>query len=179
VRSSSNTAKTKTRVGVGGMVEKWPKQCMHMWINELKTKQQKSLGTARHLWLMPVLLATQKPEMRKIVVWRHPGQIVRETLSQKNPTTKKGWYNGSRCRPWVQTPIPKTPQKLGDIVWFELDIEVHKMERRLKPVHLRKCTVVNGPGFLLPQRSKAPRNHEETLRTTLETPGLGITPQIC
>jgi hypothetical protein len=26
--------------GGGGRVEKWPKQCMHMWINEKKKKRQ-------------------------------------------------------------------------------------------------------------------------------------------
>jgi hypothetical protein len=25
----------------------------------------------------------------------------------KNPITKKGWWSGSRCRPWVQTPVPQ------------------------------------------------------------------------
>jgi hypothetical protein len=32
-------------------------------------------------------------------------QIAHETLSQKTPITKKGWLSGSRCRPWVQTPV--------------------------------------------------------------------------
>jgi hypothetical protein len=26
----------------------------------------------------------------------------------KEPITKKGWWSGSRCRPWVQTPVPPT-----------------------------------------------------------------------
>jgi hypothetical protein len=26
----------------------------------------------------------------------------------KKTITKKGWWSGSRCRPWVQTPVPHT-----------------------------------------------------------------------
>jgi hypothetical protein len=26
---------------------------------------------------------------------------------EKKPTTKKDWWRGSRCRPWVQTPVLK------------------------------------------------------------------------
>jgi hypothetical protein len=37
---------------------------------------------ARHQWLSPVILATQKGKIRKIDVSRHQGQIVQETLSQ-------------------------------------------------------------------------------------------------
>jgi hypothetical protein len=29
----------------------------------------------------------------------------------KKPITKKGWQSGSRCRPWVQTPVPKKKKK--------------------------------------------------------------------
>jgi hypothetical protein len=28
------------RLGEGGRVEKWPKQCMHIWINEQKNKEK-------------------------------------------------------------------------------------------------------------------------------------------
>jgi hypothetical protein len=40
---------------------------------------------------MPVLLATQ--EIRRIMVWSQPGQIVHETLSRKHPSLKRagGW----------------------------------------------------------------------------------------
>jgi hypothetical protein len=40
-------------------------------------------------WLMPVILATQEAEIRRIVIRSQPGQIVHETLSQKNPSLKK------------------------------------------------------------------------------------------
>jgi hypothetical protein len=41
---------------------------------------------------MPVILATQEAEIRRIMVRSQPGQIVSETLPQKNPShthTKK------------------------------------------------------------------------------------------
>jgi hypothetical protein len=47
----------------------------------------------------------QKTEIRKIMVWSQPRQIVPKILSQKKPFTKKSWWSGSRCRPWIQTPI--------------------------------------------------------------------------
>jgi hypothetical protein len=30
-----------------------------------------------------------------------------QTLSKKKPITKKGWWSGLRCRPWVQTTVPQ------------------------------------------------------------------------
>jgi hypothetical protein len=38
---------------------------------------------------MPAILAIQEAEVRKITVQSQPGQIVHETLSQKNPTQKR------------------------------------------------------------------------------------------
>jgi hypothetical protein len=38
---------------------------------------------------MLVILATQEAEVRRITVQSQPGQIVHETLSQKNPFKKK------------------------------------------------------------------------------------------
>jgi hypothetical protein len=45
-----------------------------------------------------VILATQEAEIRRIAVQSQPGQIVCETISQKRPITKMGWWSGSRCR---------------------------------------------------------------------------------
>jgi hypothetical protein len=39
--------------------------------------------------LMPVILATQEAEVRRIAVWSQPRQIVYETLSWKNPSWKR------------------------------------------------------------------------------------------
>jgi hypothetical protein len=61
------------------------------------------LGTG----LTPVILATQEAEIRWIAVQSQLGQIVCETLSRRNPSPKKDWWSGSRCRPWVQIPVLK------------------------------------------------------------------------
>jgi hypothetical protein len=36
----------------------------------------------------PVILATQEAEIRRIAIWSQLGQMVRETLSWKNPPQK-------------------------------------------------------------------------------------------
>jgi hypothetical protein len=38
----------------------------------------------RHQWLTPIILVTQKAEIRRITVQSQAGQIVLKTLSQKN-----------------------------------------------------------------------------------------------
>jgi hypothetical protein len=40
-------------------------------------------------WLTPVIPATQEAEIRRIAIGSQPGQIVLETLSQKNPSQKR------------------------------------------------------------------------------------------
>jgi hypothetical protein len=40
-------------------------------------------------WLTSIVLATQEAEIRRIVVRSQPGQIVRETLSRRNPSPKR------------------------------------------------------------------------------------------
>jgi hypothetical protein len=40
---------------------------------------------ARHWWFMPVILATQEAEIRRIAVRSQPRQTVHKTLSRKNP----------------------------------------------------------------------------------------------
>jgi hypothetical protein len=52
-----------------------------------------------HHRLAPMSLAIREAEIRRIVFQSQPWQIVRETLSQNNPVTKKSWWSGSRCRP--------------------------------------------------------------------------------
>jgi predicted P-loop ATPase len=38
---------------------------------------------------MPVILATQEAEIRRITIQIHPRQVVHETLSQKNSSQKR------------------------------------------------------------------------------------------
>jgi hypothetical protein len=62
---------------------------LYIYSNKQKGIKQKSsleLGAD----LMPVILATQEEEIRRIMVPSQPRQIAHETLSRKN-FTKKGW----------------------------------------------------------------------------------------
>jgi hypothetical protein len=44
---------------------------------------------AGHLWLTPVILATQETEVRRTAVRSQSRQIVQETIFQKNPSQKR------------------------------------------------------------------------------------------
>jgi hypothetical protein len=60
--------------------------------------------------LTPVILVIRKAKIRRI-----SGQIVRETVTQKTNKqkniTRKGWWSGSTCRLWVQTPVPQNQKQ--------------------------------------------------------------------
>jgi hypothetical protein len=47
---------------------------------------------------MPIILATQEAEIRRIAAQNQPGQIVQETLSQKYLTEKKETGRVAQCR---------------------------------------------------------------------------------
>jgi hypothetical protein len=49
----------------------------------------KNVKTARHQWLIPVILATQEAEMGRIPDGSQPGHVVHEILSRKNPSQKR------------------------------------------------------------------------------------------
>jgi hypothetical protein len=62
---------------------------------------------------MPVTLPPQEAEIRRMLVWSQPWQIVCMTLSWKTHQ-KKDWWSGSWCRPWVQILVPqKNREKNG------------------------------------------------------------------
>jgi hypothetical protein len=70
---------------------------MYLWLNLLKERG----CTVRHLWLMPVILATQEAAIRRIKAQSQ--HRVREILSQKYPTQKRAGGVaqgvGPECKP--------------------------------------------------------------------------------
>jgi hypothetical protein len=47
-----------------------------------------------------------------------PGKIVHDTLSQKRPITKKGWWGGSRCRPLCLNHSTEKKKEASSIAFF-------------------------------------------------------------
>jgi hypothetical protein len=60
-------------------------------IGKIKKKNQKHLEAGCR-WLMPYNSS-------------YSGGRDQEDLILKKPITKKDWWSGSRCRPWVHTPV--------------------------------------------------------------------------
>jgi hypothetical protein len=63
-----------------------------------KLVSEKRNVQARCQRLMPVILATQEAEIKRIMVRSQPKQIVHKPLSQKILNTKQGWLSGSSGR---------------------------------------------------------------------------------
>jgi hypothetical protein len=58
----------------------------------------RSKPSARSQWLTPVILATQKAEIRRMAVRSQPWANSLGDPISKKPFTKKGWWSGSKCR---------------------------------------------------------------------------------
>jgi hypothetical protein len=59
------------------------------------------------LGLMPVILATQEAEIRRIVVRSQPWQTARETLSQKHPLQKKELAEWLKVKALSSSAVPQ------------------------------------------------------------------------
>jgi hypothetical protein len=57
------------------------------------------------MWLTPIILATQEDGSSKPT----QGNSLQDPMLKKpfTYTQKKGWWNGSRCSPQVQTLVPE------------------------------------------------------------------------
>jgi hypothetical protein len=61
-------------------------------------------------WLTPVIPVTRGRDQEDHGSKPAPANSSRDPISKK-PITKKGWWSGSRCRSWVQTPVPQNNNK--------------------------------------------------------------------
>jgi hypothetical protein len=70
--------------------------------------------SSRHQGLMPIIIATQEAEIRRITVLNQPRTNSSWDRISKSPITKWGWWSGSSSRSaclasvrfWVQIPVP-------------------------------------------------------------------------
>jgi hypothetical protein len=82
----------------GGIFKRWAYWEVLAWSVNLRLKEIKLFlvehwlvlmtVTVGHWWLMSIILATPETEIRRIMAWSQPWQIVPETLSQKKKTPK-------------------------------------------------------------------------------------------
>jgi hypothetical protein len=75
-----------------------------------KTNKQTNKQKKGSYWLMPVISGGRDQEY---VCWKPAWANSSGDPTSKKPTIKKGWWSGSRCRPWVQTPVPQKKRKQG------------------------------------------------------------------
>jgi hypothetical protein len=81
-------------------------------VNSFTSLQHQKSLTGRVPSLMPVILATQEAEIRRITVQSQPGQIVHETQSQKRAGgvaqgVGSGWY----CKKKKKIPNSRLPTR--------------------------------------------------------------------
>jgi hypothetical protein len=73
------------------------------------------------------------------VIQSQPRQTVVKTLSQKNPSQRKGWWSGSRCRPRIETPVLHKQQRKQAIMNVAEDVKKRNCRLECKLVqHLWK-----------------------------------------
>jgi hypothetical protein len=84
---------------------------------------------AGHQRLTPVILATQEEEIMRIAVRSQPGQIVRETLSWKNPTQNRAGrvaqvveHLPSKHKTLSSKHITPQPQKCSQFIRMNINV---------------------------------------------------------
>jgi IS30 family transposase len=92
-------------------VSKTLKKIRYNMAARIKPSILEKRSKAGHWWLMPVILATQEAEIRRITDQRQPGQIVHEILSQKtlhkNRAGGVAQGEGPAFKPQYHTPKKK------------------------------------------------------------------------
>jgi hypothetical protein len=70
-------------------------------------------------WLMPIILASQEAEIRRVAVQSQPGQIVSGTLSQKKSITKKGLVEWPKVNCEFKSQHCQKKKKVQDPEFFQ------------------------------------------------------------
>jgi hypothetical protein len=89
-------------IGIQGLFSsEWKK----IWLTKLSIKDLNIWAKSGRWWLVPLILATQEPEIRR----DHGSKPAWANSSAdpvlKTPIKKKSSWRRSRCGPWVQTPL--------------------------------------------------------------------------
>jgi hypothetical protein len=107
--------------------------------------------------LMPVILATQEANIRRIPFWTQHKQIVCKTLSWIKSITKKLWWSGSRYRPRVQTHNHREKKKhwkldtgIHTYILATLDTDIRRMVVQSQPRQIG-CEILSGKYWCMAQ----------------------------